>query len=156
LSQGERSGNVANVDGHELPDELYYFPETFSWAQPMGENQARVGITAFAVAQAGKVSNIRVRPAGFELVQGKVFGTMETFKWVGPLKSPVGGKIAEVNSALLQDFNIVGRSPYEDGWMILVEDIPDLESDLKNLLHGADAVKWQEDEIAKAKATSIT
>jgi glycine cleavage system H protein len=147
---------VSNVDGYEVPDDLYYFAETHTWVRPEGADRARIGITAFATVQAGKVSNIRVRPAGFPLAQGKVFGTMETFKWVGALKSPVGGKIAEVNPELLKDFNVVARSPYDEGWMIVASEIPDLEGDLNKLLNGPEAVKWQEEEVAKAKATSIT
>ena len=147
---------MAKVEGYDLPDDLYYYPETLCWARKEGENLVRVGITAHAADMAGKISNIRLRPAGFEVTPGKTFGTMETFKWVGPLKSPVGGKITEVNAALLADYTILASSPYDEGWMICIENNENLEQELAALLHGEDAVKWQSEEIMKAKARSLT
>lgn len=147
---------MAIIEGFELPDDLYYYPETMCWARKESEHTVRIGVTAHAAALAGKISNIRVRPVGFELIPGKTFGTMETFKWVGPLKSPVGGKIIEVNDILLNDYNILALSPYQDGWMILVENNESLDQDLAKLLYGDDAVFWQRDEIKKSKDRSIT
>ncbi len=147
---------MAVVEGFELPDDLYYYPETLCWAKKEKDGKIRVGLTAHAVDLAGKISNIRVRPVGFDLIPGKTFGTLETFKWVGPLKSPVGGTIVEVNSELLADFNKLAQSPYGDGWLICVEGTENLDNELSALLYGEDAVNWQREEILKAQEKSLT
>jgi len=35
--------------------------------------------------------------------------------------APVGGKVARVNQAAVEDPSIVNSSPYEDGWLVAIE-----------------------------------
>ncbi|MEM2047460.1 MAG: hypothetical protein QXZ06_06225, partial [Candidatus Jordarchaeales archaeon] len=79
----------------ELPEDLYYHPD-HCWARVEGD-KVRVGFDDFGQVTAGQILFIRLKPAGKEVKQNETFGTVETGKWVGPLKSPISGTIAEVN-----------------------------------------------------------
>lgn len=143
------------IDGYEMPEDLYYYPESFLWVRKDSDTGATVGLTDFAQQQAGKVSFIRIRPKGFELEVGKVFGTMESFKWVGALRSPLKGIIESVNEDVTKNPGLVKESPYEKGWLIKVK-FPSSDDGFSKLLTKDSVVKWMEEEIRKAKARSIT
>jgi len=128
----------------ELPEDLYYHPD-HCWARVEGD-KVRVGFDDFGQVTAGQILFIRLKPAGKEVKQNETFGTVETGKWVGPLKSPISGTIAEVNPEIKTNPSLVNKDPYGKGWLILVNP-SNLERELKSLITG-DAIKaWMEKEI---------
>jgi len=143
------------INGYEMPEDLYYYPDSYLWVRKESDTKATVGLTDFAQQQAGKVSFIRIRPKGFQLEVGKVFGTMETFKWVGALRSPLKGIIDSVNEDVTKNPRLVKESPYEKGWLMRVEFLSS-DDTFSELLTKDSVVKWMEEEIRKAKARSIT
>jgi len=143
------------IDKYEMPDDLFYYAESHLWVRKESDSKATIGLTDFAQDQAGKVSAIRLRPKGFQVDVGRIFGTMESFKWVGALKSPIKGVIDEVNGDLMKNPSIVKESPYDRGWLIKIES-PNLIQSLSQLLTKDTVAKWMDEEIKKAKARSIT
>ncbi len=125
---------MVKVDDFNLPDELYYFEEGRSWAKVEPDGKVRVGLSDVAVKMASDIIYIRLKPKGAAVEQGKGFGTMESSKWVGPLKSPVSGSITEVNETLAKNPGIIVKDPYGEGWAVLIQ-ATNLENDLKSLLH---------------------
>lgn len=88
--------------------------------------RAVVGITHHAQSQLGDIVFVEVPEIGRELEKGEVFGVVESVKTVSDLYSPVAGKVVDRNPVLVEsgdDFRpeIVNSSPYEDGWMIVIE-----------------------------------
>jgi glycine cleavage system H protein len=81
--------------------------------------QARVGITDYAQKQLGDVVYLELPDVGRTLKKGEVFGTIESVKAVSELYSPVGGEVAEVNSALAERPEGVNADPH-DAWMISI------------------------------------
>ncbi len=137
---------MAKFDRFNLPDELYYHPEDHLWVR-LEEGLARVGLDDVAQSSAQAISSLRFKPAGRPTPQNRPFGTMEAGKYVGPLRLPVGGKVIEINDALLSDPGLANRDPYGAGWMVLVE--PDnLASDLALLVHGDQLQAWMEASVA--------
>jgi len=137
---------MAQVEGINLPDELYYQPDDHLWVRLEG-TQARVGLDDQAQRSAGAVSAVRLKPSGRPIVKGKPFGTMEAGKYVGPLKAPIAGQVIEVNADVMNQPGLLNSDPYGKGWLILIEPA-DAAHDLADLVHG-DAVKeWQEKSIA--------
>jgi glycine cleavage system H protein len=125
---------MVKVDEFNLPEELYYHEEGRSWAKIEPDGRVRVGLSDIAVKMAAEIIYIRLKPRGASVEQGKGFGTMESAKWVGPLKSPVSGTIVDINETLTKTPSIIVRDPYGEGWAVLIQPAK-LESDLKNLLH---------------------
>jgi len=67
-------------------------------------------------------------------------GAVESIKAVSIVYSPLSGSVKEVNSALQDRPELVNTSPYDEGWICLLEP-SDPEAELKNLM---DASKYAE------------
>ena len=102
------------------PSDLKYTKD-HEWARVDGA-RVRVGITQHAVDQLGDITlvNLDVK-AGAKLEHGKAFGTVESVKAVSDLYAPVSGTVVEVNKALDANPELVNESPYDKGWMLVIE-----------------------------------
>jgi|Deesub1362B_J571_1020462.scaffolds.fasta_scaffold02567_7 glycine cleavage system H protein len=136
---------MANVEGYELPDELYYHREHM-WAR-VEDGKVVVGITDFAQKLAGDISFVDMPEEGDEVEQDERVGTIETGKWLGKLYAPVSGEVTARNEAVEDDPTVINRDPYGEGWIFEIE--MSAPEELKNLLHGEAAVEWLKGEIEK-------
>ncbi len=137
---------MAEADGVQLPDELYYQREDHLWVRLDG-NRARVGLDDLAQRSAGAISAVRLKPARRPIVVGRPFGTMEAGKYVGPLKAPISGLVVEVNEDVMSEPGLLNADPYGRGWLILLEP-EDAARDLNALIHGGAIQTWLEASIA--------
>lgn len=103
-----------------LQKELLYSRE-HEWVRKLEDNKVRIGITDFAQDQLGDIVFVELPEVGDELTVDESFGSVESVKTVSELYAPVSGKVLEVNGALEESPEKVNDSPYEDGWMIVVE-----------------------------------
>ena len=113
-----------------IPKELRY-SEDHEWIKMEG-NKVRIGITAFAQSELGDIVFMELPEVGDEITLGESFGSVESVKTVSELNAPISGKIVEINEELGDEPEFVNESPYEKGWMIVVE-LSD-ESQIDNLL----------------------
>lgn len=143
---------VKILEKYEFPEGLYYSKDHM-WAKIEG-GKVRVGLTDYGQQMAGKILMVRSRPLGITVEQGKILGTMETGKWVGPLKAPVGGVLVGFNEVLktVQTADTVNKSPYVDGWMFVLEPT-NLDNELKNLMKNPNEIEpWLKEEKKKTEA----
>ena len=126
---------MVKIDGNEFPDDLYYHKDHM-WVKVEGES-VRVGYNDWAQEAAGKLVNLNTRKVGRSVKAGKTLGTVESGKWVGPLKSPVAGEILEVNQEVLKSPSIINDDPYGAGWIAVIAP-SDLEADKGELIPGSD------------------
>ena len=147
---------MPRVGKYWLSLDLYYWPKdtAHTWAKVEPENMVSVGVDDFAQKQAGELLFIRLFPAGKEVKQGQRFGTLETAKWVGPLLSPVSGKIAQVNEEVLKKPKLVNEDPYGKGWMVIINPT-NLEEDLTRLVKGDQAVDWLKKDIREVAKEAV-
>ncbi|TFG11823.1 glycine cleavage system protein H [Candidatus Thorarchaeota archaeon] len=142
---------MVTVDEFEFPEDLYYFAgETDSLWLKKEDGKVRLGITPLGAYAAGKIKFIRLRPAGKTVKSGRSIGTLESGKWTGAVKAPVGGEIVEVNDDLKSNPGLINDDPYGKGWVAVLEpeDISELEE-----LQGADGLEeWAKEEVASKKA----
>jgi glycine cleavage system H protein len=113
-----------------IPKELRY-SEDHEWIKMEG-NKVRIGITEFAQSELGDIVFMELPEVGDEITLGESFGSVESVKTVSELNAPISGKIVEINEELGDEPQFVNESPYEKGWMIVVE-LSD-ESQIDNLL----------------------
>ncbi len=126
----------------ELPSGLKYSRE-HEWVRVDGK-VAIIGITDFAQAELGDVVYVELPEVGAELEANGTFGVVESVKAVSDLFAPVSGVVAEVNSTLEDQPELVNSDPYEEGWMIRVE-MKD-ESELNDLLEADSYRAYTEEE----------
>jgi glycine cleavage system H protein len=111
-----------------FPDNLRYTKE-HEWIRLEG-NTATIGITDFAQRELGDIVYVEIETVGQQLNAGDVFGTVEAVKTVSDLFLPVSGTVAEINSNLNANPDLVNTDPYNEGWMVkmTVNDPADVEA----------------------------
>lgn len=119
---------------------LYYAVEDNTWVRVNDDGTVTIGMTDVAQSLAGPILHAKAKGAGTERRKGKPIATVESGKWVGPVKSPVNGEIVEVNEALAADAQLLNRSPYNKGWVIKMKP-SNLEEDLAGMVTGDAAVE---------------
>jgi glycine cleavage system H protein len=136
-------------EGFDFPDDLYYTDDLI-WMKKENGN-VRLGMATFGVDLAGKIKFVRLRPPGKAIAAGRSIGTLESGKWTGPVKAPVGGTIAEVNEELKENPGLLNEDPYGKGWIAVIT--PDnLDGEIGNL-QGADGLEdWIKAQFAEKKA----
>jgi len=104
----------------DVPADLKYTKD-HEWARIDGR-RVTVGITQHAVDQLGDVTLVGLDvKVGGALTSGKPFGTVESVKAVSDLFAPVSGTLVEVNASLNSNPEKVNESPYDAGWMVVIE-----------------------------------
>ncbi|MFO0628372.1 MAG: glycine cleavage system protein GcvH [Polyangiales bacterium] len=104
----------------DVPADLKYTKD-HEWARIDGR-RVTVGITQHAVDQLGDVTLVGLDvKVGGALTAGKPFGTVESVKAVSDLFAPVTGTLVEVNASLNSNPEKVNESPYDAGWMVVIE-----------------------------------
>ena len=98
------------------------YTATHEWIEE-ADGGVRVGITDFAQAQLGDVIFLELPSVGATLKAGDKFGAVESVKAASDLYAPVGGTVAEVNTALADAPEKLNSDPYGEGWMLRLEDV---------------------------------
>lgn len=142
---------MAEIKGYNMPDELFYHEE-HSWAKVEG-TRVTVGMTDMFQKEAGDIVFIDLPEEEDEVSQGETCGKIQSRKWIGKLVAPVSGEITEINEEMEEDTGLINTDPYGDGWILVIEaeDEDELQSELKNLIHGDAVQDFVDREIAKAE-----
>ena len=130
---------MATANSCNVPEDLYYWVEEHVWVRPEVDGTLTIGMTDAAQHLAGSIVNATPKATGKSIKKGRSTGTVESGKWVGPIKSPVNGTIVAVNESLSSDPKVLNRDPYGDGWFIRVQ-TDNWDADKVDLLTGAEAV----------------
>jgi glycine cleavage system H protein len=103
----------------KYPADLKYTKD-HEWArkEPGG---IRIGITEFAVEQLGDVTLVDLPDAKTQLKAAAHFGDIESVKAVSELFAPITGTLLETNAALADHPELINDSPYDKGWMLLIQ-----------------------------------
>ena len=101
-----------------FPDDCRY-SDSHEYVRGEGD-QARLGISAFAVDQLGDIVFVDLPEVGASLHKGKSFGSVESVKAVEDLISPISGVVEARNEAVLSSPEELQNDPYGEGWLLLV------------------------------------
>jgi glycine cleavage system H protein len=109
---------MAAVRGCNFPDDLYYNVENNVWARREADGTLTVGMTSYACSLAGEIVSYTPKKVGKEIEQNKSVATVESGKWVGPVKAPVAGEIVMINDAVEAKPGSINADPYNAGWLV--------------------------------------
>ena len=127
------------VNGCVILKDLYYNVNNNTWIRVVDDSTVVVGMTDIAQSLAGPLLHAKTKGVGTARRLAKPIATVESGKYVGPVKSPVTGEITKVNEALAGDAGLINRSPYDKGWIVEMK-ADDLSADLAELVTGDAAV----------------
>jgi len=126
------------VGEHEVPDGLYYTKD-HEWVKLEG-NLARIGMTDYAQKQLGDVVYVELPEVGKVVKQAEKskakeaeLGAVESIKAVSAIYSPLSGTVKETNQVLQDRPELINTSPYDEGWVCVLEP-SGLEAERENLL----------------------
>lgn len=129
---------MVKAGNYDVPDGLYYSRE-HEWVKLDGK-LARVGVTDYAQNKLGDVVYVELPEVGKQVKQvteqktkEMELGAVESIKAVSAVYSPLSGTIKETNAALQERPELINTSPYNEGW-ICVLDASALEAELKQLI----------------------
>ncbi len=102
---------MAEYKGFRIPEELAYDLGYHVWVRMDGD-VAVVGATDPAQASAGEIIHLSVKKPGVRLQRGAILATIESAKYMGPMRCPLTGTIAAVNTDLAKSPTLVNRDAY--------------------------------------------
>jgi len=123
-----------------VPDGLLYTKE-HEWIR-IDNHLGTIGITDYAQDALGDVTFVELPKVGDSIRQFEAFSSVESVKAVSDVYAPMSGKIIKVNDRLLESPELINQSPYDKGWIVVIE-ISD-ENEKKNLMTASEYRKYLE------------
>lgn len=118
----------------QVPEDLHY-TEEHEWIEQIQDSRVRIGITDYAQDQLGDVVYVELPELDAEVAKEDLIVEIESTKSVGEVYAPFAGIIVEVNAAVAEAPELVNTSPYDEGWLAVIE--VEGEIDTSNLLDAA-------------------
>ena len=108
-----------------LPVDRLYSPSHF-WIAEHKAGVWRVGFTRFATRMLGEIVEHEFQvEIGAPVESGQIIGWIEGFKAISDIYSIAEGKFAGGNPALTEKIELLGKEPYDAGWLYAIEGKPD-------------------------------
>jgi len=138
------------VAGFELA-ENYYYHKGHAWARIEYGGRVRVGLDDFSMRLVGESDRFKLPELGEVVHQGEACAQLSRGPFKAAALSPVEGVVVAKNPAVLGNAEIANRSPFVDGWLMVIEPLR-LKANLKRLLFRDESVSWMEDESSRLSA----
>jgi glycine cleavage system H lipoate-binding protein/TusA-related sulfurtransferase len=135
------------IDHCEFPDDLLYDRDGLVWSRLLDSGDVLVGITSIYAAVAGRVTKVTSKPLGTKWDQGSAVGFLESGKYFGPIRAPVGGVLRAINETVVMKPRTITDAPYGNGWFARLRPA-NFEGDRKALWAAADAKEVLSKQIA--------
>lgn len=103
----------------EIPEHLYFTPQ-HQWVRLEG-SRAIIGISDYAQLELGMVLYVELPELHVQVTAGDVVGSIETIEDVHDIRTPLSGTIVEINKELEKEAHRLNDSPYNRGWIYMVE-----------------------------------
>ena len=104
----------------KIPENLSYTKE-HEWASLEDDGNVKVGITDHAQDALSDVVFVELPSLGSEFSKGEPMAVAESVKAASDIYAPVSGKIVSINTKLEESPELINESPYDFGWMVVIE-----------------------------------
>ena len=114
--------DIITARGCRFPADRHYDVANHVWYLPQGPGLYRTGLTEVAVALASRqIFAVTPKRPGRGFEAGRSAATIESSKWVGPMRLCFEGTVAAVNPALATRPGTLAADPYGAGWVLDAE-----------------------------------
>jgi glycine cleavage system H protein len=104
--------------GFIIRTDLAYDLDHHLWVDIAGSHQVvRVGMDPLGVETSGPLAQLVLHAPGVDYLQGQTVGSLEAEKYVGPVVTPLSGRVIAVNPHVAEHPGLVARDPYGEGWL---------------------------------------
>ncbi len=117
------SGNADSVfDQHSvrIPQGVF-FDKTHTWAFMRKNGLVKVGLDGFMARVTGNVSRVDMKKPGEQVRKGEILFSVMSKGRLLNFYSPVSGTIVETNRNLKSNASLLSHSPFNEGWVYLVQ-----------------------------------
>jgi CheY-like chemotaxis protein/glycine cleavage system H lipoate-binding protein len=128
-----------------------FISEGHCWANVGEEGSVKVGIDDFAKKIIGKIDSIDLPNLGMVVKKGQSLFNITQGQRTISFKSPVSGKVKEVNKFINNELDSLNISPYDINWVCEI-DADELDSELPALKIGKAAVAFYQADIERLQA----
>lgn len=101
-----------------IPANLMYTKE-HEWVL-CANGMATVGITDYAQHSLGDITFVELPKVGSKVKKAEQFSVVESVKAASDVYAPVSGEIVKINEALAASPDRINKSPYEEGWFVVI------------------------------------
>lgn len=123
-----------------------FISEGHCWANVNEEGTVKVGLDDFAKKIIGKIDSIGLPNLGMVVKKGQSLFTINQGQKSISFKSPISGKVKEINKFINQELDALNLTPYDINWVCEI-DADELDSELPSLKIGKAAVSFYQDDI---------
>ena len=132
-----------------IPTDRFYDAANHIWARKdSATGRIVAGLDRLGLQALGDLVYVRLQPVGSAIVRGEPMGSLEAAKMTGDLIAPVSGILIGTNDAVLRDPAIVGRDPYDTGWLVSI-DPSDWMKESAELISGDAIPAWVDSEVER-------
>ncbi len=103
-----------------------YHPDGELWILPF-ENYFKVGVTEFGQEFFRDIKRVVLPEIGRFYSKENQMAFIETDKVDTELFFPLSGKVEELNTKLLETPSLINSSPFKDGWILKLTEVPSEE-----------------------------
>jgi glycine cleavage system H protein len=111
---------MAQVEGIEYPEHLWYDLDNQIWYEPLEDGTVRAGFTPIAIALAGEVLVFTPKRVDKDFEPQRSFATIECGKWIGAARAAFAGVVVAANEALERRPRLLNDDAFGAGWMLIV------------------------------------
>jgi CheY-like chemotaxis protein len=137
------------------PHEYYvaggaFYAPGHTWARIEPSGRVRAGLDDFARRALGRLEAMELPAVGEFVKRGDVLFAARRGGASARFRAPVSGKVVDVNALLARRAGQVTESPYDEGWICLLQP-SELSAELKHLRIGQAAVDWYQEELTRLR-----
>ncbi len=128
-------------------DDVLYDVEGNVWVRFEGD-KAVIGVNTILAWLSGPLTSVTFKPVGTVVERGISIGAIEGPRHFDTVRSPLAGRVTEVNLALEDDPKLVNRDPYGKGWFAKVVPLrPEEKRDLLPISEAREGLERRIDEF---------
>ncbi len=104
----------------DIPEDLNYTKD-HEWILIEDNGNVKVGITDYAQYSLSDVVFVELPEIGDAFSKNDSMAVAESVKAASDIYAPISGKIVSINKKLEESPELVNESPYDFGWMVIME-----------------------------------
>lgn len=140
---------MAEIDGCNFPEDgISYDIENQMWVRFDDDGSITAGLTDIGQHIAGDLLYVKPKKIGSDIPKGKRAAIIESGKYVGPINTPLSGRIIEINQSVVDNARLVNEDPYGEGWVFRLK--PEkLDAERGTLVEGVAAIEALRGKMAR-------
>ncbi|MGC8594233.1 MAG: glycine cleavage system protein H [Candidatus Kryptoniota bacterium] len=126
----------------------FFFGKGHTWVELLPSGNTRIGIDDFVQKIIGKIDEILTPLPGNSVKKGDALFTIRQGDKTLTFRSPVSGKVLDINTEITEVPNFLKHDPYKEGWIAMIEPTS-LPVEIREMTIGEQAAKWMRDEVQR-------